>query len=87
LRGIASSIGILPCEMSKQADVQEADAHPLAKLMHNSEPEQSSTPPNNWNGGDYSFKKIREGFLFKRGAHPEDEYLERWMTLWPGRIG
>lgn len=23
----------------------------------------------------------------KRGAHPEDEYLQRWVTLWPSRIG
>mmetsp|Transcript_228 Transcript_228/g.539 ORF Transcript_228/g.539 Transcript_228/m.539 type:complete len:109 (+) Transcript_228:28-354(+) len=33
------------------------------------------------------FKAIREGFLMKRGAHPEDVYLKRWVTLWPSRIG
>lgn len=36
---------------------------------------------------DVAFKPIREGFLMKRGAHPEDVYLKRWVTLWPSRIG
>lgn len=36
---------------------------------------------------DIAFKPIREGFLMKRGAHAEDVYLKRWLTLWPSRIG
>ncbi len=71
--------------MSK-LEARDVAPHPLANLMLKGEADQTSVTPN-WNADDYDFMKIREGFLHKRGAHPDDEYLERWMTLWPGRIG